>query len=99
MPDARLRVTASLDESGEGSTPLLVAIGRTVQAVAGLEKMLLLEIARLLMERDSIDGTTPNRQFDEELSRLDGSLLDWDFRKRSRVNPILVLRELHTLNQ
>jgi hypothetical protein len=73
MPDGRPRVTAYLDKSDEELAPFLMAIGRVILAVGGLEQMLLLEIARLLVERNSTEGAAPwTRELAEELSRLEG---------------------------
>lgn len=66
MSKSRPRVTGYFIEPDEEATPLLVAMGRAVWAAAGLEKGLLLEIARLRAERE---GLSP--EFGDMLSRLE----------------------------
>src|SRR4051812_4966302 len=46
-PEERPRVTASFVDPDELARPLLIAIGRVVLAVAGLEKSMQLELSRL----------------------------------------------------
>jgi hypothetical protein len=67
MSEHRPRVTGYFLEPDEESRPLLVAIGRAVMGAAALEKVLLLEIARVRAESE---GLTP--ELGDELSRLEG---------------------------
>jgi hypothetical protein len=73
VSDARPRVTAYFEEpdrDGE-AVPLYLAVGRALLAVAGLEKMMLLEIAQLLVERNPDASIAQNRKLAWELSRLE----------------------------
>jgi hypothetical protein len=67
----RPRVTAYFAEPDGEATPLLLAIGRAVLGVAGLEKMLLAELARLLVERHAGADEVTSRRVGEELARLE----------------------------
>ena len=60
-------MTGHFIESDGDVEPLLRAIGRAVWGIGGLEKSLLLEYARLAVERD---GLSP--ELGEELTRLEG---------------------------
>jgi hypothetical protein len=71
MTDTRPQVTAYFDEPDEASAPFFLAIGRAVLAVSGLEKMLLLEIAGLLTEHESVESLAAKPELGEELSKLE----------------------------
>jgi hypothetical protein len=79
-------MTAYFDGPDEDGAPLFLAIGRAVLAVSTLEKMLLLEIARLLVERNPGAGIVPSDGLDQELARLEG------------LTAGLLLRELRRLD-
>ena len=72
MTDERPRVAARFDPLEEAQIPLFVAIGRAVVGVEGLEKMLLLEAARLHTERDP---NTIAEQIGKLEARTGGQLL------------------------
>jgi hypothetical protein len=57
-------VTAYFEKPDEEAAPLFLAVGRAVLAVSSLEKTLLLEIARLLAERDPpAEGIAPSQNW------------------------------------
>jgi hypothetical protein len=67
----RPHVTAYFAEPDKNGSPLLLAIGRAVLGVAGLEKMLLAEIARLLVERHGGGDEARRERASKELARLE----------------------------
>jgi hypothetical protein len=58
-------------EPNEEVMPFFLAVGRAVLAVSSLEKMLLLETARLLVERNTDEGVTSIWKLEQQLSRLE----------------------------
>jgi len=67
-PDPRPRITASLVESDESSSALLLAMGRAIIAAAGLERAMQLELAGLLLKGHVV---TPNPKLERELTDSD----------------------------
>lgn len=77
-PDQRPRVVGSFVEPDESDRPLLLAIGKVVVAVAGLEKAMQLELTRLLCEqhirRTEASASVLERRF-SQLNKLSGGEL------------------------
>lgn len=71
MSQQRPQVTAYFDEPDERTAPFFLAIGQVILAVGGLEYMLLLEIARLFVERSSAAGALNLQELSKEVSRLE----------------------------
>jgi uncharacterized protein YidB (DUF937 family) len=71
ISEPRPRVTGHLVEPDELATPLLVAVGRVVFAVAALEKSLQLELGRLLLVREAGEPHDSNSWMSEQLAALE----------------------------
>jgi hypothetical protein len=73
MSEQRPRVIGWFVDEDERATPLLLAMGRVVTAVAGLEWHLKLELARFVTERVAAEGLADQAQhnkLDKELASL-----------------------------